>query len=99
MISFRLDTTRQAAAARTRLSPARASMIDAEPLTVLLVHLPPRPTTSLGRSPVRTGGLPQKEGVFTDLWVYGDYPPTVGSRHLRHLRPLRPLRVFISRIP
>ena len=46
-------------------------MIDAEPLTVLLVHLPPRPTTSFGRSPVRTGGLPQKEGVFTDLRIYG----------------------------
>ena len=27
-------------------------------LTVLLVHLPPRSTTSFGRSPVRTGGRP-----------------------------------------
>ena len=45
-------------------------MIDAEPLTVLLVHLPLRSTTSFGRSPVRTGGRPQKEGVFTSLRAY-----------------------------
>ena len=46
-------------------------MIDAKPLIVPLVHLPPRSPTSFGLSPVRTGGRPTPEGVSTDLRIYG----------------------------
>ena len=73
-VGERLDvlatTPPQAAAVRTPPSPARASMIDAKPLTVLLVARPPRSPTSFGPSPVRTGGRPTPEGESTDLRIY-----------------------------